>query len=121
MEGDAFKLPMSTIALFHSPRENETVAHNLDFDLVCVGPTQDEAMKRLRLAVKAYVEYGLENGLEAHIRRPAPKEYWDMVATAKISGNTETIRILDRRIFTTPFIAPFTAPHELRDAAIQTV
>ena len=91
---------MSIISLCYTSN-SKMVAHSLDFDLLCVGSTRDEAIARLRLAIKTYVEYGLANGLAANIRRPAPTKYWDMVLDAAISGKTETIHILDRRIFAT--------------------
>ena len=109
MEG--FTLPMSTVSLSYTKEPGKVVEHSLDFDLVCVGSTKEEAKAKLRLAIKTYVEYGLENGLAAHIRRPAPTAYWDQILTAKVSGETETIQILDRRIFTTS--------HEVNDALVE--
>lgn len=110
---DSFKLPMNIVSLCYKSESGKVVGHSLDFDLVCVGETRDEAKAKLRLAIKAYVEYGLENELAAYIRRPAASEYWDRILTSKISGETETIQILDRRLFTTC--------HEVNDLAVQAV
>jgi hypothetical protein len=55
--------------------ENRFVAHSLDFDLVEVGTTKEEAWKNLSLAVKAYVEFGLSKGWDDYIIFPAPDEF----------------------------------------------
>jgi len=55
----------------------KAVAHSLDFDLVSVASTEEEATKKLRLAVKTYVEFGLGKGWDDYILFPAPKRYRD--------------------------------------------
>jgi hypothetical protein len=56
------------------------VAHALDFDLVCTANTSSEAENNLRLSVKTYIEYGLNNGWDEDIMFPAPKEFWDKIS-----------------------------------------
>src|SRR3954452_13102333 len=41
--------------------------HSLDFDIVSVADSEDEAWRKLRIAVATYVEYGLNNGLKDYI------------------------------------------------------
>ena len=54
-------------------------AHNLDFDLVTVAPTEDEALQKLRLCIKTYVEFGLSKGWDNYIIFHAPKEILDQL------------------------------------------
>ncbi len=96
-----FALPMNVMVLFYPAKSGGVVAHSLDFDLVCVAPTLDEAMKRMKLTIRGYVEYGITNELEAHLRRPAPSRYWDLVPDSAIPEKTETL--FDRKIFATSY------------------
>lgn len=52
-------------------------AHALDFDIVCESTTQDAALKKLRLAVNAYMEYAILNDQMDNLSFPAPQECWD--------------------------------------------
>jgi hypothetical protein len=68
-----------TVSVLFRGELGRIVAHNLDFDLVCVGETQEEAELKILAATKRYVEYGLQNNLESKIWRPAPEKFWDMI------------------------------------------
>ena len=52
-------------------------AHALDFDIVCESVTQDAALRKLGLAVNAYMEYAILNDQLDNLSFPAPQEYWD--------------------------------------------
>ena len=104
---ETFVLPMSAMVLFYPAKSGGIVAHSLDFDLVCVAPTIEEAGKRIKIAVQGYVEYGIENGLSSYIRRPAPSRFWDLVPESAISGKTEPI--FGSKIFATSYEANQTA------------
>ena len=91
-----FRLPKSLTWLYiKSP--GRVVAHNLDFDLVAVGKNMAEAKSRLALCTKAYVEFGLSQGLQEFIVRPAPEDLWDKVLDSKIAGSDPVILIDDKR------------------------
>ena len=51
-------------------------AHALDFDIVCESATQDAALKKLGVAVNAYMEYAVLNDQLDNLYFPAPREYW---------------------------------------------
>lgn len=68
-----FELPMMSV-IRYSQDDEGFVAHALDFDLVAVGETEDEATEKIRWAIKAYIEYGLKNYWQNHILCRAPKE-----------------------------------------------
>jgi hypothetical protein len=75
-----FQLPMSTIFnIYEDVTEKIHFAHALDFDLVCAASTAKEAEENLRLAVKTYIEYGLNNAWDEDISFPAPKEFWEKI------------------------------------------
>ena len=105
-----FSFPRSLTNLY-TIKADHAVAHNLDFDLVCVGPDSAEAKSKLTLAIQAYIQYGLERDLMPVINRPAPAEFWDQVLDGGISGVTETINVWDQRIFA--------SAHEIRDIPIE--
>lgn len=83
----SFNLPM--MLTFLESKNGHHAVHSLDFDIVSVGDSEDEAWSKLRLAVKTYVEYGLSKGWKEHIVFNAPKEFWD-----KITPDVST-RIMD--------------------------
>lgn len=70
-----FRLPMTLSHLITQTSPNRFIAHSLDFDLVEVGTTRDEAWQRLALAVKTYVEFGLSKAWDDFIIFPAPDEF----------------------------------------------
>src|ERR1039458_10689284 len=70
-----FRLPMTLTHLITQSSEKRFVVHSLDFDLVEVGATREEAWDRLALAVKSYVEFGLSKAWDDYIIFPAPDEY----------------------------------------------
>ena len=72
-----FNLPMMlTNLMVHNGKH---VAHSLDFDIVCVADTTEEAWSKLALAIKTYVEFGISNAWQESIIFPAPQEYWDKI------------------------------------------
>ena len=91
-----FNLPTEVLILYRT-LNGQVVAHNLHFDLASAGPTMDEATTKIKACTKAYVEYGLEKGLEEFIHRPADQKFWDMVEGAKRLDSDEVIWIQDRR------------------------
>src|SRR5713101_4230337 len=70
-----FRLPMTLSHLVTKTAVNRFIAHSLDFDLVEVGTTREEAWSRLSLAVKSYVEFGLSKAWDDFIIFPAPDEF----------------------------------------------
>jgi hypothetical protein len=75
-----FALPM--MAIFSvSKTPQKTVAHALDFDLVAVGATEEEAVRKLRTSVKYHVEFGMRYGYVFDILSSAPKEAWAALTT----------------------------------------
>jgi predicted RNase H-like HicB family nuclease len=66
---------MTLTHLITQSSEKRFVVHSLDFDLVEVGATREEAWDRLALAVKSYVEFGLSKAWDDYIIFPAPDEY----------------------------------------------
>ena len=74
------------------------VAHALDFDLVSVAPTKEQAVDKLRLAVKTYIEYGLSNNWAADMMFPAPIEFWTRLLTDSPIGLLDPIMIEDNRV-----------------------
>jgi len=78
--------------------DHDYVAHALDFDIVSVAATEDEAMEKVRLAVKTYIEYGLNNNLDADILYPAPTKFWDKISQDTPVKMMEPITVLDRRV-----------------------
>lgn len=53
------------------------VGHCLDYDLITVAPTKNEALERLHICVDHYVQFGVEHGLQEHMAFPAPPAYWE--------------------------------------------
>lgn len=96
-----FSLPMTTIISLHKDvKAAKVIAHSLDFDLVCSGQNEGEAISKLRLAVKSYIEFGLSNGWNDDILFPAPAENWDVILSpdAVFSPEGEPIYIFDRKM-----------------------
>ena len=75
MKRKPFDLPMVlTNLMTHNGR---CVAHSLDFDIVCVADSENEAWEKLSLAIKTYVEFGISKQWQDFISFPAPQEFWD--------------------------------------------
>jgi hypothetical protein len=70
-----FELPTAITITFRS-ENNKITAHALDFDLACTGETREEANKKIRLAIRTYVEFGFLNQWSEDIRYDAPQEFW---------------------------------------------
>lgn len=92
-----FELPMTMVVTTCKQAEGY-VAHALDFDLVSVAPTAKSAMEKVRLAVKTYIEYGLTNEFDQHIKFAAPKECWEKISTDTPVQLMEPIHVMDRRM-----------------------
>jgi hypothetical protein len=109
------QLPMSLS--FSSYRDTESgkfVFHALDVDLVSVADTEQEASRKIRLAVKNYIEFGVSNNWVEDIIYPAPKEFWDVLGESTEVGMMEPIKIMDKRM-----IAYLAKPvHEVRPVAV---
>jgi hypothetical protein len=71
-----FSLPMSVTFGTHE-REGKWIAHSLEFDLAASGTSKQEALDKLRLSVKTYVEYGLSKKWDDAIIFPAPDMFWE--------------------------------------------
>ena len=72
----SFELPTSvTIRFYHEP-DGQITAHALDFDVASTAPSREEAIKKIRLAVRSYVEFGFLNGWVEDIRYAAPQKFW---------------------------------------------
>ena len=85
-----FTLPTTVFILFRM-ESGRVVAHNLDFDLVCVDESKEMAERKIVEATRGYVEYGLRNGLEECMHRPAPQKFWDQIPDTLFSSNNITI------------------------------
>jgi len=70
-----FRLPMTLGHIVTQTSSTRFVAHSLDFDLVEIGATEEEAWGNLMLAVKTYVEFGLSKGWDDYVIQPAPEQY----------------------------------------------
>ena len=92
-----FELPMTTTISLCSDEAGMFTAHALDFDLACVGASDGEAYRKVVLAIKTYIEFGLSNGWDDDIIFHAPDECWDKLENATINLG-EPIQIMDRRM-----------------------
>ena len=81
-----FELPTSVTIRFYSEPDGQITAHALDFDLVATAKTRVDALRKIRLSVRTYVEFGFLNGWAEDIRYPAPEKFWPPEGT-----NFETI------------------------------
>jgi len=73
-----FELPTSvTIRFYPEPNvSGKVTAHALDFDLASTADTKEEALKKIRLSIRSYVEYGFLQGWAEDIRYSAPAKFW---------------------------------------------
>jgi hypothetical protein len=102
----------------HRKADGNVVAHSLDFDLVAVGADESRAFKKLRLAVKTYLEYGLSNNWTDDIPFPAPAQYWEPFLKATSMRSMEPIQIEEDRQMIVVHATMIN--NELRQAACQT-
>jgi hypothetical protein len=97
--GRQLGLPMMTIFAVRAG-VNRSVAHALDFDLVATGSSTEEALHKLRSAVKHHIEFGFKMGLcKGDIELKAPQECWDKIKNAPLTLGEE-IEINNHRIQT---------------------
>ena len=94
----AFRLPTTVAFLSHRRGDGKYVAHSLEFDLVAVADDEDQADKKLRRAVKTYIEYGLSNGWTDDIIFLAPSICLEKAAQATVARPGEPIWIDDDRM-----------------------
>jgi predicted RNase H-like HicB family nuclease len=92
----SFELPMMSL-IRYSQDEDGFVAHALDFDLVAVGETEDEATEKIRWALQAYIEYGLQHYWDDHILFRAPEEMNDISSDTPVKL-MEPIIVQDRKM-----------------------
>ena len=55
-KGKSFRLPKAITVALYKNAEGKCVAHALDFDLVSVADSEQEALKKIGLTVKVYIE-----------------------------------------------------------------
>jgi hypothetical protein len=92
-------LPMTAIFSVKKTA-NRAVAHALDFDLVAVGATPEQAIQKLRSAVKYHIEFGFKNDIDpGDIVNKAPSECWDKVYNGSFTLG-EDIEVDHQRIRT---------------------
>jgi hypothetical protein len=107
--GRQLSLPMT--AFFAVKRTaNRAVAHALDFDLVAVAPSAEQALQKLRSAVKYHIEFGFKNGLAAeYIEQKAPQDCWDKIYNCGFTLG-EDIQVDHQRIRTMTRVVDETEP-----------
>jgi hypothetical protein len=95
------ELDLPMLAIFTvKASPTKAVAHALDFDLVATGVTSEQALTKLRAAVKHHIEFGFRNGLSKEdIQLSAPKECWDKIKNASLTLG-EDIEVEHQRIRT---------------------
>jgi len=71
-----FELPTSVTIRFYKEPDGKMTAHALDFDLVSTAGNREAALKKMRLSIRSYVEYGFLNGWAEDIRYAAPAKFW---------------------------------------------
>lgn len=87
-----FELPMMTYFLI-TKHPHGTVAHALDFDLVSVAESESLAVTKLRMAVKAHVEFGIQMDISKDILFKAPEEFWAALTPETTLNIGEPIQI----------------------------
>jgi hypothetical protein len=71
-----FDLPTSVTIRFYREPDGQVTAHALDFDLAATGKDRASALKKIRLSVRSYIEFGFLNGWAKDIRYAAPDKFW---------------------------------------------
>lgn len=97
--GSHLDLPMMAIFTVRTSNKR-SVAHALDFDLIAVGSSHEDALSKLRAAVKSHIEFGFRKGLcKDDIQMRAPKACWDKIVNASLTLG-EDIEVDHHRIRT---------------------
>lgn len=91
-----FALPASVTIMFRKEPDEQITAHALEFDLAATAPTREDAIRKIRLSIRSYVEFGFLNGWAEDIRYPAPAEYWPPQGTTL--ETMEPIEIMHRSL-----------------------
>jgi hypothetical protein len=97
-----FELPMMTYFLL-TKHPHGTVAHALDFDLVSVAKTDEEAKKKLRMTIKAHVEFGIQMDITKDILFKAPEEFWAALTPETTLSIGEPIQIDNAHLIRTAY------------------
>jgi hypothetical protein len=97
-----FELPMMTYFLL-TKHPHGTVAHALDFDLVSVAKSDEEACKKLRMAIKAHVEFGIQMDITKDILFKAPEEFWAALTPETTLSIGEPIQIDNAHLIRTAY------------------
>lgn len=63
----------------------EFIAHCLQLDIVAQAKTAEQAKRDLLDLIHVQIETAIENDNLKNLYFPAPKRYWDMLATAKVT------------------------------------
>jgi hypothetical protein len=76
-----FEMPTSVTVRFYAEPDGQMTAHALDFDLAATAQDRREALRKIRLSIRSYVEFGFLNGFAEDIRYPAPDKFWPPAGT----------------------------------------
>jgi hypothetical protein len=91
-----FELPTSVTIRFYPEKSGGITARVLDFDLAATARDQANALRKIRLCIRSYVEFGFLNGWAEDIRYPAPRQYWPPAGTK--FETLEPIQIMQRSL-----------------------
>ena len=92
-----FELPTSVTIMFYPEPRGGITAHALDFDLASTGKNRQEALRKIRLSIRSYVEFGFLNGWAEDIRYAAPNKFWPPEGTK--FETLEPIEIMHKNLF----------------------
>lgn len=92
----SFELPASVTIRFRPEPDGKITAHALDFDLAATGEDRAAALRKVRLAIRSYVEFGFLHGWVEDIRYPAPERFWPPEGTT--FETIQPIMIMDRSL-----------------------
>jgi hypothetical protein len=91
-----FELPTSVTIRFYKEPDGQLTAHALDFDLTATAKDRTNALRKIRLSIRSYVEFGFLNGWAEDIRYPAPDRFWPPEGTS--FETLEPISIMHRSL-----------------------
>jgi len=89
-----FDLPTTVTVRFYREPGGQVTAHALDFDLVSTAASRADALKKIRLSIRSYIEFGFLNEWAEDIRYPAPEKFWPPEGTK--FETLEPITIMNR-------------------------